>query len=89
VQRDGADPSSVIGHCEVTNATGAIAAAGLTEYLFPANEGQAKSHRHLGWVTFGVGGANEVKAFRRGTTPQLVSTIPVGSLPHGIRRASC
>jgi YVTN family beta-propeller protein len=31
-----------------------------------------------------VGGANEVKAFRRGATPELVATIPVGSLPHGI-----
>ena len=31
-----------------------------------------------------IGGANEVKAFRRGTNPELVATIPVGSLPHGI-----
>jgi len=31
-----------------------------------------------------IGGANEVKAFRRGATPQLVATILVGNLPHGI-----
>jgi YVTN family beta-propeller protein len=31
-----------------------------------------------------VGGANEVKAYRRGTQPELVATIPVGDLPHGI-----
>jgi len=31
-----------------------------------------------------IGGLNEVKAFRRGATPQLVATIPVGNLPHGI-----
>jgi len=31
-----------------------------------------------------VGGANEVKAYRRGATPELVATIPVGDLPHGI-----
>src|SRR5450432_4904117 len=31
-----------------------------------------------------IGGANEVKVFRRGVTPELVATIPVGSLPHGI-----
>jgi YVTN family beta-propeller protein len=32
-----------------------------------------------------VGGLNEVKAFRRGgAEPELVATIPVGSLPHGI-----
>src|SRR5207237_8093345 len=31
-----------------------------------------------------IGGANEVKALRRGATPELVATIPVGELPHGI-----
>lgn len=31
-----------------------------------------------------IGGANQVKVFRRGATPELVATIPVGSLPHGI-----
>src|SRR5450432_4449048 len=31
-----------------------------------------------------VGGANQVKVFRRGETPELIATIPVGELPHGI-----
>lgn len=31
-----------------------------------------------------IGGANEVKVFRRDSQPRLVATIPVGSLPHGI-----
>jgi YVTN family beta-propeller protein len=31
-----------------------------------------------------VGGLNEVKVFRRGPAPELVATIPTGSLPHGI-----
>src|SRR5215468_3886786 len=31
-----------------------------------------------------VGGTNEVKVFRRGQIPQLIATISVGSLPHGI-----
>jgi len=31
-----------------------------------------------------IGGANEVKAYRRGANPDLVATIPVGDLPHGI-----
>src|SRR5271168_544729 len=31
-----------------------------------------------------IGGANEVKVFRRGPTPELVATIPVGNLRHGI-----
>jgi len=31
-----------------------------------------------------IGGSNEVKAYRRGAKPELVATIPVGDLPHGI-----
>src|SRR5258708_27273297 len=31
-----------------------------------------------------IGGTNEVKAFRRGVKPELVATISVGNLPHGI-----
>jgi len=31
-----------------------------------------------------IGGANEVKAYRRGAKPELVATISVGDLPHGI-----
>jgi YVTN family beta-propeller protein len=31
-----------------------------------------------------VGGENAVKVYRRGATPKLVATIPVGDLPHGV-----
>lgn len=31
-----------------------------------------------------IGGSNQVKVFRRGATPELVASIPVGSLPHGL-----
>jgi YVTN family beta-propeller protein len=31
-----------------------------------------------------IGGTNQVKAYRRGATPELFATIPVGNLPHGI-----
>jgi DNA-binding beta-propeller fold protein YncE len=38
---------------------------------------------HFAYVT--VGGLDQVKVYRRnGTTPQFVTTIPTGSLPHGI-----
>jgi YVTN family beta-propeller protein len=37
---------------------------------------------HFAYVT--VGGLNQVKVYRRGTAPELVATIPVGNLPHGI-----
>jgi YVTN family beta-propeller protein len=34
-----------------------------------------------------IGGADEVKVFRRGPKPELVARIPVGELPHGIWRS--
>src|SRR5437899_7194439 len=42
------------------------------------------SNRNGKFAYVTIGGANEVKAFRRGAAPELVATIPVGDLPHGI-----
>jgi YVTN family beta-propeller protein len=39
------------------------------------------------FVYVSIGGANEVKVFRRGPKPELVAQIPVGDLPHGIWRS--
>src|ERR1700730_4751065 len=50
----------------------------ITNHVNFANNRNGK----FAYVT--IGGADEVKAFRRGTTPELVATIPVGELPHGI-----
>src|SRR6202045_4397590 len=50
----------------------------ITNHLNFANNRNGK----FAYVT--IGGANEVKAFRRGKTPELVATIPTGELPHGI-----
>src|SRR5258707_2580 len=51
----------------------------ITNHVNFANNRNGK----FAYVT--IGGANEVKVFRRGgATPQLVATIPVGYLPHGI-----
>ena len=50
----------------------------ITNHVNFANNHNGK----FAYVT--VGGANEVKVFRRGATPELVATIPVGELPHGI-----
>src|SRR6201982_1512541 len=50
----------------------------ITNHVNFANNHNGK----FAYVT--IGGANEVKAFRRGATPELVATIPVGELPHGI-----
>ena len=50
----------------------------ITNHVNFANNRNGK----FAYVT--IGGANEVKAFRRGAMPELVATIPVGELPHGI-----
>jgi YVTN family beta-propeller protein len=42
------------------------------------------NNRNGKFVYVTIGGANEVKAYRRGATPELAATIPVGNLPHGI-----
>src|SRR6476660_5685113 len=50
----------------------------ITNHINFANNRNGK----FAYVT--IGGANEVRAFRRSATPELVATIPVGELPHGI-----
>jgi YVTN family beta-propeller protein len=50
----------------------------ITNHVNFANNRNGK----FAYVT--IGGANEVKAFRRGATPELVATISTGELPHGI-----
>ena len=50
----------------------------ITNHVNFANNRNGK----FAYVT--IGGSNELKAFRRGATPELVATIPVGELPHGI-----
>jgi len=42
------------------------------------------SNRNGKFAYVTIGGTNEVKAFRRGATPELIATIPVGNLPHGL-----
>ena len=50
----------------------------ITNHVNFANNRNGK----FAYVT--IGGANQVKAFRRGKMPEFVATIPVGELPHGI-----
>ncbi len=50
----------------------------ITNHVNFVNNGNGK----FAYVT--VGGLGAVKVFRRGSTPELVATIPVGELPHGI-----
>jgi len=50
----------------------------ITNHVNFANNRNGK----FAYVT--LGGTNEVKVYRRGSSPTLVATIPVGDLPHGI-----
>ncbi len=50
----------------------------ITNHVNFVNNGNGK----FAYVT--IGGLGAVKVFRRGSTPELVATIPVGELPHGI-----
>src|SRR5262245_30689819 len=50
----------------------------ITNHVNFANNRNGK----FAYVT--IGGANEVRAYRRGANPELAATIPVGDLPHGI-----
>jgi len=50
----------------------------ITNHVNFANNSKGK----FAYVT--IGGMNEVRVFRRGTPPELVATIPVGELPHGL-----
>lgn len=50
----------------------------ITNHVNFANNAKGK----FAYIT--IGGANEVKVFRRGATSELIATIPVGNLPHGI-----
>jgi len=50
----------------------------ITNHVNFANNRNGK----FAYVT--IGGMNEVKVLHRGTTPELVATIPVGDLPHGL-----
>jgi YVTN family beta-propeller protein len=42
------------------------------------------NNRNGKFVYVTIGGANEVKVFRRGPKPELVATIQTGNLPHGL-----
>jgi YVTN family beta-propeller protein len=50
----------------------------ITNHVNFANNTNGK----FAYVT--MGGTNQVKVYRRGSSPTLMATIPVGDLPHGI-----
>src|SRR5580700_5199832 len=55
-----------------------LATGPITNHVNFANNSNGK----FAYVT--MGGSNQVMVYRRGSSPTLVATIPVGDLPHGI-----
>src|SRR5260370_24956354 len=72
------------GKVQVFSAKPAFAAKTLLDTGPITNHVNFANNRNGKFVYVTIGGANEVKVFRRGETPELVATIPVGALPHGI-----
>jgi len=73
-----------VGKVQVYNAQPPFEPKALIETGPITNHVNFVNNRNGKFAYVTIGGANEVKVFRRGTTPQLIATIPVGSLPHGI-----
>jgi YVTN family beta-propeller protein len=73
-----------VGKVEVFSARPPFAQQALLDTGPITNHVNFVTNRNGQFAYVTIGGANEVKAFRRGAPPQLVATIPVGNLPHGI-----
>jgi YVTN family beta-propeller protein len=73
-----------VGKVQVFDAKPPFAQKALLETGPITNHVNFVNNRNGKFAYITIGGTNEVKVFRRGATPELVATIPVGSLPHGI-----
>jgi len=73
-----------VGKVQVFSATPPFEQRALLETGPITNHVNLVNNRNGKFAYVTIGGLNEVKVFRRGETPQLVATIQVGSLPHGI-----
>jgi hypothetical protein len=73
-----------VGKTQVFNAKPPFEQKALLETGPITNHVNFANNRNGKFAYVTIGGANQVKVFRRGTTPELVATIPVGNLPHGL-----
>jgi YVTN family beta-propeller protein len=73
-----------VGKVQVFNAKPPFEQKALLETGPITNHVNFVNNRNGKFAYVTIGGVNQVKAFRRGAMPELVATIPVGPLPHGI-----
>ena len=72
------------GKVQIYSATPPFAQKGLLETGPITNHVNFVNNVNGKFAYMTIGGANQVKVYRRGATPELVATIPVGELPHGL-----
>jgi YVTN family beta-propeller protein len=73
-----------VGKTQVFSAKPPFAQIALIETGPITNHVNFVNNRNGKFAYVTIGGTNQVKVFRRGAKPELVATIPVGELPHGI-----
>ena len=73
-----------VGKVQVFNAKPSFEQKALLETGPITNHVNFVNNRNGKFAYITIGGENVVKVFRRGASPELTTTIPVGSLPHGI-----
>jgi YVTN family beta-propeller protein len=73
-----------VGKVQVFSATPPFDQKALIETGPITNHVNFVNNRNGKFAYVTIGGANQVNVFRRGPTPELVATIPVGNLPHGL-----
>ena len=73
-----------VGKVQVFSARPPFAQLALLETGPITNHVNFVNNRNGKFAYVTIGGANQVKVFRRGAPPALAATIPVGHLPHGI-----
>jgi YVTN family beta-propeller protein len=73
-----------VGKTQVFSARPPFAQKALLETGPITNHVNFVNNRNGKFAYVSIGGVNQVKAYRRGAVPELVATITVGNLPHGL-----
>src|SRR6266404_6333790 len=73
-----------VGKVQVFNAKPPFEQKALLETGPVTNHVNFANNRNGKFAYVSIGGANQVKAYRRGAVPKLIATIAVGNLPHGL-----
>jgi len=73
-----------VGKVQIFNAKPPFEQKALLETGAITNHVNFANNRNGKFAYVSIGGANQVKAYRRGAVPKLIATIAVGNLPHGL-----